>query len=470
MAICIKCGNSGSACLCDSCKQIVDFEVLCNDIINYKPGMGENQIWDNIAAEMTYSSYFKNLVFSVSDDLPTPRKEYMRLLCIAAGSANVPKASRPWLYEIYEVFKTNEGLTIDEKNRVRGLMLGALYMDYRYDEADALAGKLLEQPSLPKQAFYNLADFFLKTRRYDEASDAIETARKLYADDATAIFELNKLADQNEKYRDAEANGKKEYMPNPKEDKDAVRKAYVDFLSSIGIEAEVPSPSVGGYTSKDGRKSKYPIPIPKDQYPTPREIRESDFDSFVAFDFETTGFSTTIDSIIEIGAVKVINGNIVDSAEFTFQELVKPFKRSLRQDITEVTGITKEDVANAREMWEVTPDFMKFVGDNILVGFNNVRFDSKFLVRAGRYSNLIIENPHFDVMRFAEQFKEQLGIDSKKISLEELSKKLGVINPSAHRALADAMTTAAVYLKLKEMGGGSTEVSVDDLLSDLDDW
>ena len=42
---------------------------------------------------------------------------------------------------------------------------------------------------------------------------------------------------------------------------------------------------------------------------------------------------------------------------------------------------------------------MKFVGDNILVGFNNVRFDSKFLVRAGRYSNLIIENPHFDVMR-----------------------------------------------------------------------
>jgi len=154
MAICIKCGNSGSACLCDSCKQTVDIEVLCNDIINYKPGMGENQLWDTVAAEMTYPSYFKNLVFSVSADLPTPRKEYMRLLSIAAGSANVPKASRPWLYEIYEVFKANEGLTLDEKNRVRGLILGALYMDYRYEEADALAGKLLEQSSLPKQTFY----------------------------------------------------------------------------------------------------------------------------------------------------------------------------------------------------------------------------------------------------------------------------------------------------------------------------
>lgn len=470
MAICIKCGSSGSNCLCDNCKQTVDLEVLCNDIINYKPGMGENQLWDTVAAEMTYPSYFKNLVFSVSADLPTPRKEYMRLLSIAAGSANVPKASRPWLYEIYEVFKANEGLMLDEKNRVRGLILGALYMDYRYEEADALAGKLLEQTSLPKQAFFNLADFFLKTRRYDEASDAIETARKLYSDDTSAMFELNKLADQNEKYRDAETNGKKEYMPNPKEDKDAVRKAYVDFLTSIGIEAEVPAPSTGGYTSKDGRKSKYPIPIPKDQYPAPREIREANFDSFVAFDFETTGFSTTIDSIIEIGAVKVVNGNIVESAEFTFQELVKPFKRSLRQDITDVTGITKEDVASAREMWEVTPDFMRFVGDNILVGFNNVRFDSKFLVRAGRYSNLIIENPHFDVMRYAEQFKEQLGIDGKKVSLEELSEKLSIENPRAHRALADAVTTATVYLKLKEMGGSTAEVSVDDLLSDLDEW
>jgi DNA polymerase-3 subunit alpha (Gram-positive type) len=371
---------------------------------------------------------------------------------------------------MYEVFKTNEGLSTEEKNRVLGLVLGALYMDYRYDEADIIAGKLLEQSALPKQAFYNLADFFLKTRRYDEASDAIETARKLYKDDESAMLEFKKLSAQNEKYRDAETDGKKQYMPNPKENKDEIRKTYVDFLNSIGIDAEIPAPSGGGFISKDGRKSKYPIPIPKDQYPTPKEIREANFDTFVAFDFETTGLSTTIDSIIEIGAVKVVNGNIVDSADFTFQELVKPFKRSLRQEITDVTGITKEDVAKAREMWEVTPDFVNFIGDNVLVGFNNISFDSKFLVRAGRYSNLIIKNPHFDVMRYAEQLKEQLGIDSKKVSLEELSEKLGVENPRAHRALADAITTARVYLKLKEMDTGTDDVSVDDLLWDLDRW
>jgi DNA polymerase-3 subunit alpha (Gram-positive type) len=259
-------------------------------------------------------------------------------------------------------------------------------------------------------------------------------------------------------------------MPNPKENKDIVRKAYLDSLASIGIDAELPPPTMGGYIDKDGRRSKYPIPIPKDKYPVSREIREANFDSFVAFDFETTGLNTTIDSIIEIGAVKVVNGNIVDSEEFTFQELVKPFKKSLNQKITDITGITKEEVANAREMWEVTPDFMRFVGNDILVGFNNVRFDSKFLVRAGRYSNLIIENPHFDVMRYAEQFKEKLDIDGKGVSLKNLSEKLGIENPRAHRALADAMTTAAIYLKLKEMDGGVSEVSVDDLLSDLDEW
>jgi DNA polymerase-3 subunit alpha (Gram-positive type) len=470
MAVCLKCGIAGETCLCNKCRQDADLEALCNDIINFEPGRGENQLWDKIAAEMICQSNFKNLVFSVSADLPTPRKEYMRLLCIAAGSANVPRTSRAWLYEIYDVFKENEGLSVDEKNSVRGLMLGALYMDYRYEEADALAGKLLEQLSLPKQAFYSLADFFSRTRRYDEASEAIETARGLYADDSSAILELNKLAERNENYRDAETNGKKEYMPNPKENKDIVRKAYVDFLASIGIDAELPPPTMGGYIDKDGRRSKYPIPIPKDKYPVSREIREANFDSFVAFDFETTGLNTTIDSIIEIGAVKVVNGNIVDSEEFTFQELVKPFKKSLNQKITDITGITKEEVANAREMWEVTPDFIRFVGNDILVGFNNVRFDSKFLVRAGRYSNLIIENPHFDVMRYAEQFKEKLDIDGKGVSLKNLSEKLGIENPRAHRALADAMTTAAIYLKLKEMDGGVSEVSVDDLLSDLDEW
>ena len=113
---------------------------------------------------------------------------------------------------------------------------------------------------------------------------------------------------------------------------------------------------------------------------------------------------------------------------------------------------------------------MKFVGDDILLGFNCMAFDSKFLVRAGRYANIIIENKYFDVMRYASQFNEQLGIEAKKVSLADLSEKLDIENPQAHRALADAVTTARVFLKLKEMDGGADKASVDELLSDLDNW
>lgn len=73
-------------------------------------------------------------------------------------------------------------------------------------------------------------------------------------------------------------------------------------------------------------------------------------------------------------------------------------------------------------------------------------------------------------MRYADQFKEILGIETKKISLNELSEKLEIENPRAHRALADALTTARIFLKLNDMEAGPQSASVEDLLSDLDDW
>lgn len=113
---------------------------------------------------------------------------------------------------------------------------------------------------------------------------------------------------------------------------------------------------------------------------------------------------------------------------------------------------------------------MSFVGDSVLVGFNNVKFDSLFLVHAGRYSNVIMENPQFDVMGYADNFRDKLGITEEKISLEMLGKKLEIENSEAHRALADAITTAKIYLRLKALDKEETTVKLDELLSDLDNW
>lgn len=462
MPICINCGKEAEECLCTNCKENINIEELCEQLTEYRPGLGENPLWDSISSNLYSPYHFKNIIFAVTDSIPSPRKEYRRILGMVGDSTAIAKNSRPWLYEAYDVCKKVEGLSEYELNRIKGLVLDALYKDYMFAEADELATDIMESDNLPKQVYFTVADFYTKTRRYDEADEILTEAEKLFGNDQASVEVIKKLKDDNNKQREKAESGKQEYMPNPKEDKETIRKRYVDFLATLGIEAEVP---VAGSRSSRGPKA-----IPRDQYPEPVETRDAGFDSFVAFDLETTGRSSKIDSIIEFGAIKVVNGQVVDSGEFVFQELVKSYKRKLSDEIQSLTGITVDDVKNAREMWEVTPDFLKFVGDSILVGFNCMAFDSRFMVRAGRYSNIIIDNKYFDVMRYADQFKERLGIDSKKISLEELAGKLDIENSEAHRALADAITTARVFLKLKEMDGGTESASLDDMLSVFEDF
>lgn len=461
MTICLKCGKESDGCLCNTCRGMVNIEDLCRQIIEYMPGNGENPLWDQKASELSNPGNFRNVVFALAEVFPSPQKEYWQIMSFAGTGANVQKTIRPWLYETYGKMAAMSGLTPSEINRVKGIVLGALFMDYRYEEADLVAGELLDSGNLPTQAYYNLIDFYSKTRRYDEADDAIAAATALYGKEtATTLFK--DLVNQNQKYREAEANGKKEYMPNPRENKEEARKSYVDFLASIGIEAEIPAAALS--------KRNIPQAIPRDQYPSPKEIRDPHFDSFVAYDLETTGFSPKTDAIIEIGAVKVTEGRVIESKEFLFQEFVRPYKKGIRDEVTQLTGITKEDVKNARQMWEVFPDFMEFAGDNVLVGFNNVKFDSQFLARAGRYSRMEMGNPQFDVMKYADRFRDRLELPDSGVSLERLSEELGIENPDAHRALADALTTARVFLKLREMDSDERKIEVDDLLADIDDW
>lgn len=188
-------------------------------------------------------------------------------------------------------------------------------------------------------------------------------------------------------------------------------------------------------------------PLDKETYPKIERIKSCSFNSFVAYDLETTGLFSERDAIIEIGAVKVIDGQIVD----TFQEFVRPYKSYVSPTITRLTGITPNDVKDAREMWEVVPDFMNFVGDHILLGFNNTSFDNKFLIRALRYSHIIINNKSFDVLYFARHCKMRFNFPLENTKLNTVANYLNIENPRAHRALADALTTAKVYLTLKNL-------------------
>ncbi len=95
----------------------------------------------------------------------------------------------------------------------------------------------------------------------------------------------------------------------------------------------------------------------------------------MVFDIETTGFSSKNDKIIEIGAVKLKDGEIVDS----FSTFVDP-KVNIPYKITELTSITQNMVNGQPTIDEVLPKFMEFVGDSVLVA-HNAAFDVGFIKR-----------------------------------------------------------------------------------------
>ncbi len=174
------------------------------------------------------------------------------------------------------------------------------------------------------------------------------------------------------------------------------------------------------------------------------ELDEPNFDSFVAFDTETTGFGRN-DQITEIGAVRVVDGEITER----FQMLANPGK-SIPVAVQELTGITDAMVADAKPYHDVAKLFKEFVCDDVLVG-HNVGFDIRMLAQAALPTGTDFTNDYFDTNRYAKRLKQAQGWGQTKLGY--LAEQLGVELSNAHRALVDAEATAGVYLKLMQKHG-----------------
>lgn len=158
----------------------------------------------------------------------------------------------------------------------------------------------------------------------------------------------------------------------------------------------------------------------------------------VVFDIETTGLEATKCEIIEIGAVKLHKGKIVE----TFETLIKP-NSPIPDEITNLTGITDEMVANSPNLRQVIPDFYKFCYGTTIMAYN-IDFDYKFISIHGKKLGYIFDNKQIDVLYLARAFVVGL----KNFKLSTVCKKLGVSLENAHRAVHDAMATAEVVIKL----------------------
>lgn len=165
-------------------------------------------------------------------------------------------------------------------------------------------------------------------------------------------------------------------------------------------------------------------------------------DSYVCVDLETTGLNPKTDRIIEIGAVKVEKG----ISTGTFETFVNP-GRKLTERITELTGIRDEELADAPDIREVLPELLAFAEEEVLLG-HSVLFDYSFLKKAAVNQRLTFEKQGIDTLKIARTFLP--GLESR--SLDFLCRYYEIPH-KAHRALADARATCALYEKLYEEFG-----------------
>ncbi|MGE5803001.1 MAG: UvrD-helicase domain-containing protein [Gemmatimonadota bacterium] len=158
-------------------------------------------------------------------------------------------------------------------------------------------------------------------------------------------------------------------------------------------------------------------------------------DRYVTFDFETTDTDVATCGVVEIGAARVVNGTIVER----FHTLVNPFK-PISAGATKLHGYTDADVSRAPPFAEVLPQFLAFVGSDILVAHNGQKFDIPVLRRLGNVDTLVF----YDTLPLVRSLSQDSG------KLEDLAVRFGIDVGRAHHALDDACTLALVYLELEK--------------------
>ena len=184
---------------------------------------------------------------------------------------------------------------------------------------------------------------------------------------------------------------------------------------------------------------------------------------YVVFDIETTGFNSTSDSIIEIGAVKINNGEITDR----FDELINP-KRHIPEVITELTHITDDMVKDCDDEESVVRKFLNWTGSLPMVA-HNAKFDTSFIIRACKqYDIEEFKNTVADTMEISRILNPELS----KHSLSALTKRYGIkFDESAHhRADYDAEGTALAFYKMCKILDDRNIETIDSLYDSVDTY
>ncbi len=164
-------------------------------------------------------------------------------------------------------------------------------------------------------------------------------------------------------------------------------------------------------------------------------------DEIVCFDIETTGLKVTQEAITEIGAVRLRNGEIVE----TFQTFVDP-ERRLTPEIIGLTGITDEMLRGAPKLKDALTAFLAFAGDAPLAA-HNAEFDISFIRAGCRKCSIPFEPTYIDTLILAQNLLPGLG----KYKLDIVAEHLQLPQFNHHRASDDAVPVAQMLTKFFPM-------------------
>ena len=163
--------------------------------------------------------------------------------------------------------------------------------------------------------------------------------------------------------------------------------------------------------------------------------------SYIVFDIETTGINPQTDKITEIGAIKIINGELVGE----YRQLINPLI-DIPKDITELTGIDNELVKDSPTIEQALPEFIAFAEDDLSLIGHNIMFDYSFIKYNAIQIGYGFERYGIDTLAISRQaFKE---LESRSLSF--LCEYLKIYHENAHRALEDVVATYSLYKYLKE--------------------
>ncbi len=181
---------------------------------------------------------------------------------------------------------------------------------------------------------------------------------------------------------------------------------------------------------------------------------------YIVFDLETTGLSAATESITEIGAVRLVNGEITEQ----FSTFVNP-QRSIPYEITKLTGITDEMVESAPEEADALEAFYRFCGaDDAVLVAHNAEFDASFLKAAAKRSDKPFRFTYVDTLVMARSLYKGL----KSYKLAKVAEHLSIPPFNGHRAGDDAGALALIFAKmLAELRGEQPEADISQLNSML---